>query len=83
MPGTNAGTGYPLTFRCAKCKRGNWRDHTRGLNYTIIARRRHNKRGLLMRCDREYEYRYRCLDCGHEGWTKHDNATRAWNNLPT
>jgi hypothetical protein len=50
MPGTNAGTGYPLTFRCAKCKVGrNWRsffrfDTERGRNYRLTGRTRSAKR---------------------------------------
>lgn len=84
MPGTNAGTGYPLTFRCAKCKVGLWgrtqrgSHHRPGTNYVVLERVAEEKRGLLMRHDREYKYRYRCTDCGHEGWTRHGQARDAW-----
>jgi hypothetical protein len=85
MPGTNAGTGYPLTFRCAKCKVGHWGraqrgDHTHeGLNYVVLERKPSEARGLLARMDRHAKYRYRCNDCRHEGWTRHDLAARKWN----
>lgn len=73
------GTGYPLTFRCTKCKRGDWRDRRRGTNYEIIARVASKKRGLMMRSDSEHKYQFRCLDCGHIGWTRHEYAKRRWN----
>jgi len=79
MPGTNAGTGIPLHLRCAKCKvRRPWRnpgDHT-GMNLeatgrvkslTVRESHRQNARTL------PYKAEYRCLDCGHTGWSKHDD----------
>jgi hypothetical protein len=75
MPGTNAGTGYPLTFRCAKCKVGrNWRsffrfDTERGRNYRLTGRTRSAKRIGYRQADIKMEYE--CLDCGHIGWTQH------------
>lgn len=73
-----SGTGYPLTFRCAKCKRGDWRDRNRGTTWTLTDRVASPKRGLLMRSDREFRYRYVCGDCGHVGWTRHESARREW-----
>ena len=69
----NNGTGYPLTFRCAKCKVGrDWRGgDQRGLNYEPTGRARRPRRGLRgVRCA-SYEVEYCCLDCGHVGWSKH------------
>ena len=71
----NSGAGYPLTFRCAKCKVGrDWRNaDRRGLNYEVTGRSRKPKRLGGVRCA-SYEVEYRCLDCGHVGWTKHIDA---------
>lgn len=88
MPGTNAGTGYPLTFRCAKCKVGAWgrreqamRDGVpalhQGLNYRVVRRVASVKLGLNARHDSNYKYRYECV-CGHAGWTRHRDAKRVW-----
>lgn len=80
MPGSNAGTGYPLTLRCAKCRLGRyeWRGMhfgKYGMNLEATGRtrplRRHGHKGY--RCtNREIEIR--CLDCGHIGWSKHISA---------
>ena len=76
MPGTNAGTGRPLTLRCAKCR------------LDFFAMRRSSACGTrLVRTGRErplpksqrgnggsrvllYLVEYRCLDCGHVGFTR-------------
>lgn len=79
MVGTNAGTGYPLTLRCAKCKR--YRDYDnpqhadRGCQLAATGRIRpltsqqfgHNSSGRAL----HYRAEYRCLDCGHIGWSRH------------
>ena len=75
MPGTNAGTGYPLTFRCAKCKVGrdykSWshREVSRGCHYKLTGRTRDAK-GVGYR-QGQFKVEYECLDCGHIGWTQH------------
>lgn len=79
MPGTNAGTGYPLTLRCGKCKVGiNFRDfhelQYRGTNLEATGRTRPLTRQQQGRCGfgaLQYRVEYRCLDCGHVGWTRH------------
>jgi len=79
MPETNAGTGYPLTLRCAKCKTARhwwyrW-SYTRGLNLEATGKTRPAKRRNARRqTDRKIQYR--CLDCGHVGWTQHIDAER-------
>lgn len=78
MPGTNAGTGYPLTLRCAKCK-STWRREYGAMATNLIATGRtkprgRNDKGGMRTTTRMIEYR--CLDCGHVGWTKHIDAER-------
>lgn len=77
MAGT--GTGYPLTLRCAKCKRHrDWRSNTSYKDERLEAT------GLVkpltgyavnVRCVR-YMAEYRCLNCGHVGWSKHGTMER-------
>lgn len=72
MPGTNAGTGQPLHFRCSKCR-------ARGASWPFGLKTRvelsgqerpiddGNSRGRSTSTLRQYE----CLDCGHIGWSRH------------
>lgn len=93
MPGTNAGTGHPLTLRCAKCRQSLWRLPERGLNLEATGRWRllnANRPIGPIRTDWPSDVparaphlrmtfrliEYRCLDCGHIGWTKHSDAER-------
>lgn len=76
MGGSNAGTGWPLTLRCAKCKAGrDWRNDPHGGTYLLRTGRTKpyrggNKgaRGLLT------FYEYACITCGHVGWTRHKDV---------
>lgn len=82
MPGTNAGTGHPLTFRCAVCKVGRAfdslarRDLEKGTNVVATGERRERPtgKGSSRRTDPVYQYSYKCLDCGHEGWSRHTDV---------
>lgn len=76
MPGTNAGTGQPLTLRCAKCKVGrDWReDRAGGTNLEATGRVRAVKHQTVRQTNRKIQYR--CKDCGHVGWTQHRSAER-------
>lgn len=76
MPGTNAGTGQPLTLRCGKCKKySDWRNHRPvHLEATGRWKPRNDGRGGARISDRFFEYR--CLDCKHVGWSKHKDAER-------
>ena len=76
--GQSPGAGYPLTFRCSKCKLGDWRRGERGTNYSILGRVKLNKRGENIRMDADYKYRYKCLDCGFKGWTRHSSVRTQW-----
>lgn len=73
MPGTNAGTGQPLTLRCAKCKTTRF-GHDRGTHLEATGRTRAVRQKALRQTNRKIEYR--CLDCGHVGWTQHESAER-------
>lgn len=79
MPGTNAGTGYALTFKCVKCRRARWYDYRKrhGMNYVATGRTRKKPtgRGRIRCTDRMIEYR--CRDCQHVGWSMHDDLERA------
>jgi hypothetical protein len=77
--GKGIGTGSPLTFRCAKCKLGDWRDRNRGLNWRSLPERRGRRtRYATERHDHRYQYSYACNTCGHTGWSRHESVRRAW-----
>ena len=78
MPGTNAGTGYPLTLRCAKCKvlrdaTGRSADNLEATGRTRDLRPSERHHGYRQ-TGRKIEYR--CRDCGHVGWSQHSDAER-------
>lgn len=83
MAGSDAGTGYPLTFRCAKCRIG-WQyrlGRRDGTNYVATGRtrkvtRRSGRRHVGIRQTHRL-IEYRCMDCGHVGWSQHQNLERA------
>lgn len=80
MPGTNAGTGQPITFRCTKCRR-------RASRSDCERRGTSGRGGFADDCEltgRERAYtggnrgwfdmvirEYRCTTCGHVGWSRH------------
>lgn len=81
--GRGKGAGYPLTLRCAKCKKGAEAfeyGHFVGLR-DIGTRLEATGRikDLLSSqygrgCGRrslQYRAEYKCLDCGHVGWSRH------------
>lgn len=74
MPGST-GTGYPLTLRCAKCKvRRSDRDHECGTHLAATGRTRPIPSSQFGRGHPralQYQAEYRCLDCGHVGWSRH------------
>lgn len=74
MPGTNAGTGQPLTLRCAKCKTTWRRDYGGGTNLEATGRTKPVPHRGIRQTTRKIEYR--CRDCGHVGWTQHIDAER-------
>lgn len=74
--GSNGGSGYPNTLRCTKCKTGSdWKKRPTGLGTRLVRTGRvkplaksqegyGNARAIHERVE------YRCLDCGHVGWTR-------------
>lgn len=82
MPGTNAGTGNPLTFRCSKCKTKDRSNRNRGTNWLATGERResHAKRAGP-RSDRRFVYGYRCLTCGYNGWSRHERVKAFFDRL--
>lgn len=78
MPGSNGGTGWPFTLRCAKCKVGRgWRtERTDGMQLVRTGRTKPysggNKgaRGLMT------FHEYRCLTCKHVGWSRHVDVVK-------
>ena len=69
MAGT--GTGYPLTFRCAKCRR--YQFVVTGKTKPLSARQR--GMGHPRATNRRHEYK--CLSCGHVGWSRHSDMATA------
>lgn len=76
MPGTNAGTGQPLTLRCAKCKRSGRYEWSRsgGTDLVATGRVKAVAHRAVRQTNRKIEYK--CRDCGHVGWTQHVDAER-------
>lgn len=78
MPGSNAGTGWPLTVRCAKCKRGrDWRRSDTNDTHLIRTGRtkpysggNRGARGL------DTFHEYACVVCNHIGWSRHNEIAR-------
>lgn len=70
-----SGTGAPICFRCAKCKtRSTIRSAKRGMNVLRTGKTRPaGCRGQRMLA---VASQYRCLDCGHEGWSRHVDVAR-------
>lgn len=75
MPGTNAGTGQPIYFRCTECRirRGRWNvpwcswNQSKGV---VLTGRKRDAGRASIRMD-YFAREYRCLDCGHVGWSRH------------
>lgn len=73
------GTGIPLRLRCAKCKVGTTRNSPkRGMNLEatgqVIRMLPETAVGRLSALLVEY----RCKDCRHVGWSRHQDAERLW-----
>ena len=76
MPGTNAGTGKPLSFQCSRCRRENVtremnREPRTGYDVTLTGRKRSCKQGTAGGRNSKYKREYTCHDCGHVGWSRH------------
>ena len=85
MPGTNAGTGWPLTFRCSKCRKSQYAGGCASIDahYTRHSSHKHTPTGKT----RPYKggnrgirglrtfHQYTC-ECGHSGWSRHRDVQR-------
>ena len=91
---TSRGTGSPNYFQCWKCRRAKGRHRYGSVAWHRVARRgfaqcveildqapdRRAAGGVRHGATR---YLYRCLDCGYEGTSRHDDLARvARRNTP-
>jgi hypothetical protein len=76
-----SGTGQPIFFRCAVCRKTSTiHSARRGMRYETTGRvrgltggqRRQPSQGRIA----NVSYEYRCLDCGHTGWSRHKDVER-------
>jgi len=76
--GANNGSGWPLTVRCAKCKRGrDWRrSDTNDTDLVRTGRTKPYKGGNRGVRGLNTFHEYRCLTCGHVGWSRHVDIMR-------
>jgi len=82
--------GQPLTFFCARCRRSATYARQYDDNHTDRVGRRYETTGRTRpqpcagrRSNHhrwpETMYEYRCLDCGHVGWSRHPDVMRQFN----
>lgn len=71
------GTGIPITLRCSKCKKyRDWQtEHKKGTNLEATGRTKERQHCGALRMQTT-AVEYRCLDCGHVGWSQHVDAMR-------
>lgn len=76
MPGRNNGTGRPLTARCSRCRKSRYQNTRGKMGWNLEATGRVRPLPSSRRCNMgsrvlPFEAEYRCLDCGHVGWSRH------------
>lgn len=81
MPGTNAGTGQPIHFKCPVCvKRAYWTHANMVVgNYTVTGRVKPLASGQRGRGGGRvvhFRVQYQCQSCGHVGWSRHKDVAR-------
>lgn len=78
--GANNGTGWPLFFWCAACKKKpGWnKNHhdTPGWKVVRTGRTRPYSGGNRGARGLDTFHEYRCTDCGHVGWSRHVDIAR-------
>lgn len=67
-PGTKAGTGRPLWFKCRGCGRAMAHDVTLTGQKRLVG---HNGNRVSA-----HSREYRCGQCGHTGWSRHRDLER-------
>lgn len=74
------GTGQPTNFQCSRCRRNNIHFNTsrqmmstRGMSFDVklTGRTRPEKQGGAYLRSTDTAREYRCLTCGHVGWSRH------------
>lgn len=73
MAGTNGGTGQAFSFRCSKCRKLGKQFSTGYVDKVVLTGRKKDMKHMGNahgRTDR-YAREYRCLDCGHCGFSRH------------
>lgn len=73
--GSNAGSGWPIHFFCAKCRKeigwGVRQSHRRGWNVVRTGRTKPYRGGNRGVRGLDTFHEYRCTDCKHVGWSRH------------
>jgi len=67
--GTSHGTGQPIRFRCSACRRRF--GSITGYKVVRTGRTRPKDDGRATRRSLNTEHEYKCLHCGHVGWSRH------------
>jgi len=73
--GSNNGTGWPLTVRCAKCKVGSTRSD-RGVQLVRTGRTKPYRGGNKGIRGLDTFHQYCCRVCRHVGWSRHVDILR-------
>lgn len=83
MPGTNAGTGQPLSFRCWKCRRRDARRPEGPLfrggycgDVVLTGRSKTIHDGRAGPRSSNLLVEYSCTYCQHTGWSRHVELER-------
>lgn len=76
----SAGPGSPITFKCARCRTYRRTVPGAGLNYEPTGKTRVEspERGHApgIRHSSRLAIQYRCIDCKHVGWSRHNDVAR-------
>lgn len=78
VPGTNAGTGQPISFMCSACRRNPHRIWPQGFSsrVTLTGRTKEINDGRANGRSTNHRREYECTDCGHVGWSRHADLKR-------
>lgn len=74
--------GQPHSFACSKCRRSFAfkSDNGVGRNWTTTGKTRAQlSSGMNYHRWPDTAYQYRCLDCGHVGWSRHPSVMHRHN----
>jgi len=72
--------GFPITFRCGNCRSTTNSDSRTGRAHRVTLTGKtkpHKRQGrYFMRHADGTSRQYRCLDCGHVGWSSHNDLIK-------